>query len=261
MALLVGLLLPATVPASSHGIVAPVKNLIGEDRLYYIDFLFFSHLGEGTLKLNATDQPDIYRAELVGRSIGIASWLSGDRIQTYVSTMQLMPDGSFSSLEHVSLVKKKKQGKLKRYRKICQFDCEKGTIQVEKVKEGRVTASETLHIPEGKNPVDMLTAFYNLRLGVYGELTRGNKIFIPTYSSKGFTEIEVTVLTAEEQKKKRNFPADGLLLKAVVDPEIFETKTGSLYVWFDEKGIPARGIIEDMIGLGDLNGYMVEEEL
>lgn len=212
------------------------------------------------LKLEATEQPGIYRAELTGRTLGIASWLTGKRTQIYTSTMQLMPDGSFSSIEHVSKVKKKKKGEWRRYSKVCQFDCLSGTILQEKIKQGKVVSSEEHDIPEGQSPVDMLTAFYNLRLGVYGDLSRGNKIFIPTYSTKGFTEIEVIVLTVEEQKKKRSFPQEGLLVKAVVDPEIFETDAGNLYIWFDDDGTPARGIIEDMIGLGDIKGYLFEEQ-
>ena len=51
-----------------------------------------------------------------------------------------------------------------------------------------------------------------------------------------------------------------MLVKAVVDPEIFETDTGNLYIWFDNEGTPERGIIEDMIGLGDIKGYLVEDQ-
>jgi hypothetical protein len=255
------ILLPASALAEPDEVAPPLQGLVGEDLKYSIDFLFFEHLGEGILRLEATGQPDIYRAELIGRTLGIASWLSGERTQIYRSTMRLMPDGSFSSIEHVARVKKKKRGKWRRYRKICQFDCVAGTILQEKIKDGVVTSSEEHEIPEGETPVDMLTAFYNLRLGVYGEMKRGNKIFIPTYSSKGFTKIEVTVLTVKEQNKKKYFSQKGLLVKAVVDPEVFDTDTGNLYVWFNDEGVPARGIIEDMIGLGDIKGYLVEDSL
>ena len=238
-----------------------IQRFVGEDRLYGIDFLFFSRLGEGLLSFEATDQPEVFRARLEGKTLGIASWLSGDRTQTYTSTMQLMPDGSLSTLEHIAKVKKKRRGKWRRYRKICQFDCVGGTILEEKIKQGKVVSSKEHEIPDGELPVDMLTAFYNLRLGVYGDLQRGQTIFIPTYSSKGFTKIEIRVLTVEEQAKKRYFPDHGQLVKAIVDPEVFDTKSGNLYIWFDDDGIPARGIIEDLIGLGDIKGYLVEDEL
>jgi hypothetical protein len=248
-----------TPALGEEAVASSLHKLVGENRLYRLDFLFFKHLAEGTLKFEETDQPDIFRAELKGRTLGIASWLSGDRTQTYSSTMQLMPDGSLNTLEHVAKVKKKKRGKWRRYRKVCQFDCASGIILEEKIKQGAVVSSKEHHIPEGQYPVDMLTAFYNLRLGVYGKLQRGSRIYIPTYSSKGFTDIEVYILTVEEQKKKRAFPKQGMLVKAIIDPDIFETDTGNLYVWFDDAGNPARGIIEDMIGLGDIRGVLMED--
>ena len=116
-----------------------------------------------------------------------------------------------------------------------------------------------LEIPGGKHPVDILTAFYNLRLGVYGPLQRGTRILIPTYSGKGFIDFEVNVLTREEQASQDYFPDYGLLIQVNVDPEIFDTNSGSLYVWFDELGVPGRGIVEDMIGLGDVRGYLDKE--
>jgi hypothetical protein len=253
--------LPVYVCAEEESVTTTLQELVGEDRIYHIDFLFFRHLGEGVLRFEETDQSGVFRAELIGRTLGIASWLSGERVQVYTSIMQLMPDGSLSSVEHVSNVKKKKRGQLKRYSKVCQFDCVGGMILQEKIKDGKVVSSEEHDIPEGKTPVDMLTAFYNFRLGVYGELKRGDKVSVPTYSSKGFTEIEIEVLTEEEQKKKRYFPENGVLVKAVIDPEVFETDSGNLYIWFDEQANPTRGIIEDMIGLGDIKGYQTEEVL
>ena len=47
-----------------------------------------------------------------------------------------------------------------------------------------------------------------------------------------------------------------MLIQVNVDPEIFDTNSGSLYVWFDDLGVPGRGIVEDMIGLGDVRGYL-----
>ena len=63
----------------------------------------------------------------------------------------------------------------------------------------------------------------------------------------------------EEQASQDYFPDHGLLIQVMVDPEIFETNSGSLYVWFDDQGVPGRGIIEDLIGLGDVRGYLDKE--
>ena len=82
---------------------------------------------------------------------------------------------------------------------------------------------------------------------------------IPTFSGKGFVDFEVHVLSVEEQASQDYFPDHGLLIQVTVDPEIFDTRSGSLYLWFDQRGIPGRGIVEDMIGLGDVRGYLDKE--
>jgi len=246
----------------SHDLVlTPLQSLVGEARTYGIDFLFFSRLAEGELRFSATETPDIYRAELVGRTLGIASWLTGDRTQTYTSLMRLMADGTLRSIEYTSHISKKRWGKWTSRGKVRRFDYRAGTVYEEKLKEGVVTSKAEHKIPVESKPVDMLTAFYNVRSGAYGPLKRGERIFVPTFSGKGFAEIDVYVLTLEEQQANSRFPAHGVLVRAIIDPEIFETDSGNLYVWFDPQGVPERGIIEDMIGLGDVYGSLDKEEL
>jgi len=250
---------PGCMWAQDFGVIKPLSQLTGEDYSYGIDFLFFTRLAEGELRLVETGEPDVLRAELVGRTLGIASWLAGDRTQTYSSLMRLLPDGSLDSIEHVSQIRKKRWGKWKNSGKIRRFDYIKGQITEERLKDGVVSSTKVHDIPDDKHPVDILTAFYNLRTGIYGPLQRGTKIFIPTYSGKGFVDFEVRVLTVEEQASQDYFPDHGLLIQVKVDPEIFETNSGSLYVWFDDLGVPGRGIVEDLIGLGDIRGYLDKE--
>jgi hypothetical protein len=244
--------------AQDSGGAQPVQRMVGENHLYFMDFLFFSKLAEGELRLLETDQPDVYRAELIGRTLGIASWIAGNRTQTYTSLMELAEDGSLHSIEHSANVDKRRWRKWRNRSRLHRYDYQQGRVIEEKFKEGVRTLKEEHVIPEGQHPVDMLTAFYNLRAGVYGPLVRGTQFLIPTYSSKGFVDIEVNVLTVKQQAEQGAFPPHGLLLSAVIDPEIFETDSGGLYFWFDGKGVPARGVVEDVIGLGDVRGYLKE---
>lgn len=253
------LAMPDCARTQELGIVTPLVQLTGEDHSYGIDFLFFTRLAEGELRLTATKEANVLRAELIGRTLGIASWLTGERTQTYRSLMRIMPDGSLDSIEYESEIKKKKWGHWKNQTKIRRFDYQRGAITETRVKQGVISSTKELDIPGGKHPVDILTAFYNLRSGVYGPLQRGTRILIPTYSSKGFIDFEVNVLTREEQLRQGYFPEHGLLIQVTVDPEVFDTDSGSLYVWFDERGVPGRGIIEDLIGLGDIRGYLDKE--
>ena len=245
--------------AQETGISKPIQQLLGEHHLYSIDFLFFKKLAEGELRFTETDQPNVYQAELTGRTLGVAAWLAGNRTQTYKSLMELSPDGSFRSIEHVAKIVKNRWGKWQNRDRRHRYDYAQGKIFEEKTKEGVLRSEKEHDIPEGLQPVDMLTAFYNLRAGVYGKLVRGARFLIPTYSSKGFVDIEVNVLTSEQQAKLAYFPSHGLLALAKIDPEIFETGSGNLYFWFNDDGVPERGIVEDVIGLGDVQGYLAKE--
>lgn len=247
--------------AEGAGTERSIRQMVGENYLYSIDFLFFTRLAEGELRLFETDQPNILRAELIGRTLGIASWLSGDRTQTYTSVMELTPDGSLRSIEHTSRIVKRKWGKWLDRIRHHRYDYSQGIVFEKKSKEGVISSRKEREIPEGQQPVDMLTAFYNLRVGVYGPLVRGAKFQIPTYSGKGFAAIGVTVLTAEQQAGHSYFPSDGLLLSATLDPEIFDTDSGKIYFWFNDAGVPERGIVENVIGMGDVRGALDMEEL
>jgi len=251
--------LAGEVGAQESDVVTPLRELTGESLRYGIDFLFFTRLAEGTLTFKPTEQPQVYRAELVGRTLGIASWLAGDRTQTYTALMKRMQDGSLRSIESISTIRKKRWGTWHNRGKIRRFDYLRGTISEERLKDGVVSSRAEHVIPGERRPVDMLTAFYNLRIGVYGPLERGRTFLIPTFSGKGFNDIEVTVLSVAEQARHRTFPAHGLLLQAGIDPEIFETGSGRLYVWFDDRMRPGQGVIEDLIGLGDVKGYLEKE--
>ena len=252
---------PLCSEAQEIGVEKEIQEMVGENHLYAIDFLFFKRLAEGELRLSATDQPHIYRAELIGRTLGVASWLSGDRTQTYTSVMELTPEGSLRSIEHTSRIVKRKWGKWRDRGRHHRYDYAQGIVFEEKSKEGVVNSRKERKIPDGQHPVDMLTAFYNLRAGVYGPLVSGSQFLIPTYSGKGFSNIAVTVLTRVQQEEQTFFPSHGLLLSAILDPEVFDTDSGNLFFWFDDAGIPERGIVEDIIGMGDVRGSLVEEEL
>jgi hypothetical protein len=253
------LAVPGPGVTQDTSLITPLSQLAGEEYSYGIDFLFFTRLAEGKLRLVDTGERGVLRAELIGQTLGIASWLTGDRKQTYRSLMRIKPDGSLESIEHLAEIRKSRWGKTKNRGKIRRFDYARGKITEQRLKDGAVSATREIDIPAGKHPVDMLTAFYNLRAGVYGPLQRGTRILVPTYSGKGFVDFAVNILTIEEQAKQDYFPEHGLLIQVEMDPEIFDNKTGSLYVWFDQKGIPGRGIVEDMIGLGDVRGYLDKE--
>ena len=84
--------------------------MAGEHQQYTLDFLVFKDLAEGRLQLTAEKMPGRYRAELVAHTLGVASWLTGDRTQRYVSIMEADGAGRLRSLSYESSVRKRKCG-------------------------------------------------------------------------------------------------------------------------------------------------------
>jgi len=240
---------------------ANIRDFVGEDYTYAIDFLFFDGLAAGELRLTETERPNVFRAELIGRTLGVAAWLTSERTQEYSSLMELCPDGSMRSLEHTSRILKRKDGEWKDRGKRYRFDYEKSEVIQEKSRDGVYRPGKVFDIAKNLEPVDILTAFYNLRMGVYGPLVIGTQLRIPTFSSKGMSEILIDVLAPETLDAQGSSPSSGLLLQAKVDPEVFNTGNGELFFLLNDLGIPERGIVEDIVGLGDISGYLDEKHM
>jgi hypothetical protein len=235
--------------------------MAGEHHEYTLDFLVFKDLAEGGLQLVAEKTPGRYRAELVAHTLGVASWLSGDRTQSYVSVMEEDAAGRLRSVSYESTIHKRKGGKWSDRQKRYHFDYQAGKVYQERGVNGQFTPGLVFELPSGEVPVDILTGFYNLRAGVYGRLTPGTHLHIPTFTSSGISTIDVEVLTGPGRLAWPFFPASGILLQVRVDPEVFDTGDAALFVWFDETGRPARGIVENVIGMGNVYGRLREEQL
>lgn len=248
-----------TIPAGGSAIAA-VRAMAGEEHRYVLDFLVFKNLAEGALRMTVEPGGRRYRAELEAHTLGVADWLAGDRTQRYVSVMEADGSGFLRTVSFESSIGKRKRGqwndKLRRYR----FDYQAGKVYQEKGENGRFRPGKVFELPVSRRPVDLLTGFYNLRAGAYGSLAPGARLKIPTFTSKGIAEIDIAVLTGPERQSRPFFPAGGTLLKVWADPEFFDTGGADLYVWFDEAGHPARGIVENVSGLGDVYGHRREEK-
>ncbi len=263
--LLFGLTIPADALSSDAGaggqlLAVPLQAMVGERYEYTLDFFIFKDLAEGRLQFTAEKEPGRYRAELVAHTLGVASWLSGDRTQRYLSIMEEDGTGRLRSISHESSIHKRKGKEWLDRQKRYRFDYQAGKVYQDKGEQGHFKPGLVFELPAGQPPVDILTGFYNLRSGVYGKLSPGTRLKIPTFSTKGISEIDVEVLTDSQRQTQLFFPLNGTLLRIKVDPEIFDTGGADLYAWFNENGQPERGIVENVIGLGDVQGRLREEQ-
>lgn len=250
------LLLAASGSALAAPAVAPKVTIdawVGKELVYDIAFLWFDRIAEGQLAVSPGSRPGTYRALLEARTLGVTAWVTSDRVQRYESLMETSPDGHLRSLSYESRIIKGPEGKRKDRGKRYLFDHGKGQVSYARTRDGVPGAATVLPI-QGTPPADILTAFFNFQAGVYGPLTPGETYRILALAKKGVGWIDAEVLPGEKWPAKEFFSKNGTLVKVRVDPEVFETKDGILYIWFDQALRPERGIVENVIGLGSIYG-------
>ena len=235
---------------------SPIEKMAGESLFYDISFLWFDRLAQGKLSFSRGKIPNTYRAVLEARTLGVAAWLTRDRVQRYVSEMEVGPDGKLRSLSHESHIIKGRGNDIKDRKSLYTFDYRKRQVRYQRARNGEFYKDVQIPMVEGESPNDILTAFYNFRAGFFGPVQEGRRYSIPTFDRDGTEEIVVEILSARERPKDKFFPQEGLLGRVILDEEVFDTGGGLVYVWFDKYGRPARGIVENVIGLGNARGIM-----
>ena len=255
--LLVSLTLSSSV---SRAIERPgsADDLAGSVCRYDFSFLWFDRLAEGELSFTATETPGHFRAVLEARTLGIAAWLTSHRAHRYVSLMEVLPDGRLRTLRHETHVLKGEGEKLKDRAKEYVFNYAEGHVVYRRAKNGHFGEPQLL--PMGDVPLnDFLTVFCNFRLGHYGFPAPGETLVLATFEQDRSAEIHVTSPVSTPRAHRAFFPDDGQLFQISMGDDILDTGGGKVFIWFDSLARPARGVLERVIGIGNLRGTLREE--
>ena len=109
---------------------------------------------------------------------------------------------------------------------------------------------------------DFITASYNFRYGVYGEIERERTYTVATFPRKGSSSYVVKVAGKEEEEKRKKSEKfkDGkeFYVKLFLDPEITHSKEGLIEGWLSKEFYPAEGTIKDVILFGDVKGTLIK---
>jgi hypothetical protein len=128
-------------------------------------------------------------------------------------------------------------------------------------KDGVMERTEE-EIPPGKVYDDFLTATYNFRYGVYGEIEKGRTYMVPTFPRKGSTLYEVRVASKEEDEKKKKSEkvkeGKEFYVKLFLDPEITHSKEGLIEGWLSKELYPMEGAIKEVKLFGDVKGTLIK---
>ena len=241
-----------TVPRGVEPPEVRIVPLLEQDVSFDLGFLWLDEVAVAGFKLTKGNEPDMYIASLSAKTVGIAASLTGNRQHRYESLMRLLPDGRFRSERHTSQIEKRGIVRTKEYR----FDYEKREVGYRYFKNGKLVVEEVLAIVGDEFPGDVLAIYFNLVAGVYGPMEVGAHYEVPAFSRKGTGTIKIDFLPSDHRPKKSFFDSDLLICRVQLDQEIFDTKDGVIFIGYNDKRLPERGIVADILGIGDVRGVM-----
>ena len=232
----------------------------GEELSYEVGFWLFKRAALGKLSFKEMEKKGRYMAILQAETLGVLGFVVRYRMDTYRSVMEEVDGGR--RLRALSFEEDVKIGERLR-RKTHLFDYQKMKwVQTRLKKSGTMVKTEE-EIPSGKTYDDFLTAFYNFRYGVYGEIDRGKRYSVATFPRKGSSAYEVSVVSREEEERRRRSEKlkDGkeYYLKLALDPEITHSKEGLIEGWLSKELYPTEGSIRDVVLFGDVTGRLIHK--
>ena len=250
---------PFTFPKNEKG-VSIAEFFKGEELSYEIGFWLFKRAALGKLSFKEAEKKGHYMAILQTETLGILGFVARYRADTYRSTMEEIDGGR--RLRALSFDEDVKVGSKLR-RKTHLFDYQKRKwIQVRRKKDGTMERTE-VDIPPGMVYDDFLTASYNFRYGVYGEIESGRKYTVATFPRKGSTSYEVMVAEKEEEERRKKSEkvknGKDFYVKLFLDPELTHSKKGLIEGWLSKELYPIEGAIKDVVLFGDVKGTLIKK--
>ena len=232
----------------------------GEELDYIIGVWLFKKVALGRISFKAMKEKGRYLSTLQGETLGILGWVARYRTDTYRSVMEEIDGGR--RLRSISFEEDVKVGDTLR-RRTHFFDYQKRKwIKVRQRKDGTKVKTEE-EIPTGMVYDDFITASYNFRYGVYGDIEKGRKYTVATFPKKGPSSYEVRIASKEEEEKRRKSEKfkDGkeYLVKLFLDPEVTHSKEGLIEGWLSKELYPTEGLIKDVMFFGDVRGTLIKK--
>lgn len=252
-------------PPSSNGDnpdalpTVPVKSFpdafLNQEFSYDLSFFWFTKAAEAHFYFKKGERPSEYRAVLEAETMGFVGWLTHYRRHRYVSVMELVDTGKGRMLRSRYFSQEIVKGET---REVTEFilDYSKRTISTRESKPGQdLVVSEGI-IPENVTYNDFLSAYYNLRGGVFGVKRKGDTFKIDTMPRRGVSHITVSIADDEvERERKVDMKDAHFLIRMEVDRRLFRQKEGIVWVWADRELVPVMGEVRDVVFFGDVKGY------
>ena len=255
--LLLLLLLFRVNPSDAEPPADPIGEYFrGEIMKYDIDFWIFSRVAEGVATFRSVGD-ERYEALHEAKTLGLAGLVTRYRQDAYRSVMGTINSGRrlipLRFEENVIIGPKVRK-------RTTVFDYAARKVTIETQNEGE-SSREEVEIPYGMLYDDPMTAFYNFRFGVYGNVEPG-KIFtirtVPRKESPQPIRLNVASKKEEEQKRSEENEKEGkdLFIRVFLDKEFVGSLQGEVEVWFTKDIVPMTGVAKDVFFFGDIRGHL-----
>jgi hypothetical protein len=237
------------------------EDFRGEELRYRMSVLWIKEAAIGGVSFDEAHGDHLYKATLEGRTVGVIGWLTQYRRDTYTSTMEVVDGGNRLRpllFEEESVIGQKIR------KKITFFDYQRGRLRERRMNRRGVFIQAEEEIPPGVIYDDFLTAFYNFRSGVYGEIKRGKRYRVRTLPKAGISHIDVEIAAKGEEMGMRGNGGgkredSEYHVTVVLDKEVTRSRTGKVTGWASKDLVPIEGTIEDVVFVGDVHGFLVGE--
>jgi hypothetical protein len=246
-------------PSGKEGLPTISEFYKGEELTYEIGVWVLKRVALGRLSFQETQTKGQYMLLLQTETLGVMGWVSRYRVDTYRAIAEEIDGGrrlqSLSFEEHVKIGNRIR-------RRIHTFDHQRRKWAVDQLKRDGTFDRKEWKIPEGMVYDDFITAAYNFRYGIFGNVERGRKYIIPTFPRRGASSYEVRVASREEEEKRRRSESStegkDYFVKLSIDPEITHSKEGLVEGWLTKDLYPQEGAIKDVILFGDITGKLIK---
>lgn len=252
----------------------PVSLPPQEEFKYNIKFLMFTRAAQGRLRIYRQGV-NRYRAELIAETKGLIGILMYGRKNHYISELEFNPKNrQFISRLYTKLVYR--QSGIERT--TAAIDTKNGLVKWKYYFRDKLIGEGVDPLPKGARVEDLLSAFFNFRLGSLGPLEPGRKMVLftlPNYKAKAlkenfseeekkFQKFEITIphtgTMRTYRKKFGRTKEKGLLALVKVPKSLFGQETGEVRVWFNPKMAPIAATVEDAILFGDVSGTLIKSK-
>ncbi|MBT6562892.1 MAG: DUF3108 domain-containing protein [Candidatus Scalindua sp.] len=242
----------------SHGIEieCDITKFVGESLKYDVGFWIFNKIG--TVELQTLRDGNNIVVTIDGSTTGMIDSIL-HRHNLYKTTLTL--DKDMNRLKPLSTYEKKIKGDKERV-KVTDYDYVNNMRKFTIWKNGKFRREREVKL-DSKVSDDGISAFYNLRSEMYGEIKDGARFNISTAYKDRTSDSTIYVRTPVNSdnlyKRMGSNLTASFAAEISIDPEVFDSKDGKVVILFTDDFLPIGFIAKNVFGFGDLYGNLEEK--